>query len=96
MGSSADDIIHAAVDTLQRRAAARGGNVGALASVRLLVLNDEAEIAIDYLINTVNSFRLVLRQDEYDQLLAGATRLGYADSVTDIDPELLVPTSDNA
>ncbi|MDO0916760.1 hypothetical protein QQM39_39915 [Streptomyces sp. DT2A-34] len=95
MNNSAEDIIRAVVDTLKRRASARGETVPALDSVRNLVANDEAEIAIDYLINTVNSFRLTLRQDEYDQLMSAATRLDYADSVTDIDPRLLVPASDD-
>ncbi|MFD9513757.1 hypothetical protein [Streptomyces mirabilis] len=63
----------------------------ALDSVRDLVANDEAEIAIDHLINTVNAFRLTLRQDEHDRLMSAAARLNYADSVTDIDPRLLVP-----
>ncbi|MFJ6569170.1 hypothetical protein ACIQNU_17260 [Streptomyces sp. NPDC091292] len=91
MNSSADDIIRAVVDALERRASARGETVSALDSVRDLVANDEAEIAIDYLINAVNSFRLALRQDEYDRLMSAAARLDYADSVTDIDPQLLVP-----
>ncbi|MFF1746519.1 hypothetical protein [Streptomyces mirabilis] len=63
----------------------------ALDSVRALVANDEAEIVIDYLINTVDSFQLTLRQDAYDRLMSAAARLNYADSVTDIDPRLLVP-----
>ncbi|WP_208647981.1 hypothetical protein [Streptomyces tirandamycinicus] len=95
MNSSAEDIIRAVVDALKRRASTRGETVPALDSVRDLVANDEAEIAIDYLINTVNSFRLTLRKDEYDRLMSAATRLDYADSVTDIDPRLLVPTSDD-
>ncbi|MGW6602523.1 hypothetical protein [Streptomyces sp. NPDC055036] len=95
MNSSADDIIRAVVDTLQQRASARAETVPALDSVRDLVANDEAEIAIDYLINTVNSFRLALRQDEYDRLRSAAALLHYADSVTDIDPRLLVPASDD-
>ncbi|MHB9857401.1 hypothetical protein [Streptomyces sp. YIM S03343] len=68
----------------------------ALDSVRDLVSNDEAEIAVDYLVNTINSFRLMLRQDEYDRLMSAATRLDYADSVTDIDPRLLLPASDDS
>ncbi|GHD36620.1 hypothetical protein GCM10010317_001150 [Streptomyces mirabilis] len=42
-------------------------------------------------INTVNSFRLTLRQGEHDRLMSAAARLNYADSVTGIDPRLLVP-----
>ncbi|MEU9286242.1 hypothetical protein AB0D57_16360 [Streptomyces sp. NPDC048275] len=95
MNSSADDIIRTVVDTLKQRASARGETVPALDSVRHLVANDEADLAIDYLINTVNSFRLALRQDEYDRLMSAAARLDYADSVTDIDPRLLVPASDD-
>lgn len=79
----------ALADTPQ--ASARGETVRALDSVRDLVANDEAEIAIDHLINTVNAFRLTLRQDEHDRLMSAAARLNYADSVTDIDPRLLVP-----
>lgn len=95
MNSSTDDIIRAVVGTLKQRASARGETVPALDSVRDLVANDEAEIAIDYLINTINSFQLSLRQDEYDRLMSEAARLDYADSVTDIDPRLLVPASDD-
>lgn len=95
MNSSTDDIIRAVADILAQRASARGETVPALDTVRDLVANDEAEIAIDYLINTVNSFRLALRQDEYDRLMSAATRLDYADSVTDVDARLLVPASDD-
>ncbi|MEV4445545.1 hypothetical protein [Streptomyces mirabilis] len=42
-------------------------------------------------INTVNSFRLTLRQGEHGRLMSAAARLNHADSVTDIDPRLLVP-----
>jgi APA family basic amino acid/polyamine antiporter len=96
MKSSADDIIRAVVDALEQRASARGQTVRALGSVRGLVANDEAEIAVDYLINTINSFRLTMRQDEYDRLMSAAVRLDYADCVTDTDPQLLVPASDDA
>ncbi|MFC9843812.1 hypothetical protein [Streptomyces sp. NPDC127595] len=95
MKSSADDIIRAVVDALEQRASARGETVRALGSVRDLVANDEAEIAVDYLINTVNAFRLALRQDEYDRLVSAAVRLDYADCLTDIDRQLLVPHSDD-
>ncbi|MHA5047813.1 hypothetical protein [Streptomyces sp. SD15] len=95
MNSSADDIIRTVVDTLKQRAAARGETVPALDSVRNLVANDESDIAIDYLINTVNSFRLALRQDEYDRLMSAAVLLDYTDCVTDIDPRLLTPASDD-
>ncbi|MFJ6985647.1 MULTISPECIES: hypothetical protein [unclassified Streptomyces] len=91
MNSSADDIIREVLDALEQRASDRGETVRGLGSVRDLVANDEAEIAVDYLINTVNSFRLALRQDEYDRLMSAAVLLDYADCVTDIDPQLLVP-----
>ncbi|MFF8609570.1 hypothetical protein ACF06X_26985 [Streptomyces sp. NPDC015346] len=68
----------------------------ALDSVRSLVANDEAEIAIGYLINTVNSFRLALRQDEYDRLTSAAVQLNCADGLTDVDRRLIVPASDDA
>ncbi|MFF7593816.1 hypothetical protein [Streptomyces mirabilis] len=32
---------------------------------------DDTEVAIDHLINTVNSFRLTLCQEEYDRLMSG-------------------------
>lgn len=95
MNSSADDDIRAVVDALKQRASARGETAPALDSVLELVANDEAEIAIDYLINTANAFRLPMRQDEYDRLISAATRLDYADSVTDIDPGLLLPDPDD-
>lgn len=71
-----------------------GGDGAALDSVLDLVANDEAEIAVDYLVNTANAFRLPVRQDEYDRLLSAATRLDYADGVTEIDPTLLLPDPD--
>lgn len=95
MRSSAEDTIRAVVDALEQRASARGEPVRALCSVRDLVANDESEIAVDYLINTVNSFRLALRQDEYDRLMSAAVQLDYADCVTDIDPQLLIPDTDD-
>ncbi|MFD4872937.1 hypothetical protein ACFWOB_06150 [Streptomyces sp. NPDC058420] len=95
MNSSANDDIHAVVDTLKQRASARGETVPALASVLKLVANDEPEIAIDCLINTANAFRLPMRQDEYDRLMSAATRLEYADAVTDIEPTLLLPKLDD-
>jgi len=52
------------VDALKQRATARGEKVSALESVLDLVANDEAEIAIDYLIDTADAFRLPVRQDE--------------------------------
>ncbi|MEV0736814.1 hypothetical protein AB0I51_12790 [Streptomyces sp. NPDC050549] len=95
MNSSADDDIRALVDALKRRTAARGERVPALDSVLHLVANDEAEIAIDGLIHTANAFRLLSRQGEYDRLLAAAARLDHADGVTDIDPDLLRPVSED-
>ncbi|MFJ8489139.1 hypothetical protein ACIRBZ_12350 [Streptomyces sp. NPDC094038] len=86
---SVDGEILAVVDAVARRAAARGESIRALRSVRDLVANDEAEIAIDHLVNTANAFRLPLRQDEHERLMAAAARLDYADAVTDIDPRLL-------
>ncbi|GAX48560.1 hypothetical protein AQJ27_05765 [Streptomyces olivochromogenes] len=52
--------------------------VRALDPVRDLVASDEAEIAVDHLINTVDSFRLTLRQDEHDRLMSAAARLNVA------------------
>ncbi|MFJ3799930.1 hypothetical protein ACIPSJ_27060 [Streptomyces sp. NPDC090088] len=95
MNSSADNDIRAVIDTLKQRASARGETVPALDSVLNLVANGEAEIAIDYLVNTANAFRLPLRQDEYARLLSAAARLDYADGVTDIDPSLLLPDPDD-
>ncbi|WP_329241867.1 hypothetical protein OG223_03000 [Streptomyces sp. NBC_01478] len=94
MNSSADDDIRAVVGALKHRAAAREETAPALDSVLDLVANDEAEIAVDYLVNTANAFRLPVRQDEYDRLLSAATRLDYADGVTEIDPTLLLPDPD--
>ncbi|MGW3103648.1 hypothetical protein [Streptomyces sp. NPDC001100] len=95
MGSSADDDIRAVADALKRRAAARGERVRALDSVLHLVANDEAEIAIDHLVHTANAFRLPMRQGEHDRLMAAAARLDHADGVTDIDPGLLRPDSED-
>jgi hypothetical protein len=78
------------VDALKQRATARGEKVSALESVLDLVANDEAEIAIDYLIDTADAFRLPVRQDECDRLLSAAAQLDYADAVTDIDPTLFL------
>ena len=94
MNSSADDDIRAVVDALKQRTAAREERVRALDSVLHLVANDEAEIAIDHLVHTANAFRLPLRQDEHDRLMAAAARLDHADGVTDIDPDLLRPDSE--
>ncbi|MFE6488158.1 hypothetical protein ACFVGN_35220 [Streptomyces sp. NPDC057757] len=96
MNSSPDGVITAVADALEQRAAGRGQTVRALGSVRGLVANGDAEIAVDHLVNTVNSFRLALSRDEYDRLMAAATALDYADCVTDIDPGLLVPGFDDA
>ncbi|MEU9452972.1 hypothetical protein [Streptomyces sp. NPDC048277] len=84
-----DAEILAVVDAVERRASDRGEALPALRSVRNLVVNDEAELAIDYLVNTANAFGLPLRQDEHEQLMAAAARLDYADAVTDLDPRLL-------
>ncbi|MFG3289645.1 hypothetical protein ACGF3G_12695 [Streptomyces sp. NPDC048179] len=92
---SVDAEILAVVDGVERRAAARGERIRALDSVRDLVANDEAEIAIDYLVNTANAFGLPLRHDEYERLMAAASRLDYADAVTDLDPRLLLPAGDD-
>ncbi|MDK1476860.1 hypothetical protein QNO07_26240 [Streptomyces sp. 549] len=78
MGSSADDIVRTVVDALEQRAAARGETVSVLDPFRDLIANDGAEIATDHLVNTVYSFQLTLRRDEYGRLVAGATRLGVA------------------
>ncbi|WP_327237315.1 hypothetical protein OG349_28630 [Streptomyces sp. NBC_01317] len=59
-----------------------------------MVESDESEMAVDYLVNTVNACRLTLRQDEYDRLMWAADQLGSADDVTDIDTQLLVAASD--
>ncbi|MET9485177.1 hypothetical protein [Streptomyces sp. NPDC006638] len=96
MNSSADDVIRSVADAVQRRAQARGTSVPALDSVRSMVDSDESEMAVDYLVNTVNAFRLVLRQDEYDRLMWAADQLGSADDVTDIEPQLLAPAADEA
>jgi basic amino acid/polyamine antiporter, APA family len=95
--SASDSVeadILAVVDAVGRRASARGERIRALNSVRDLVANDEAEIAIDHLVNAANAFRLPLRADEHERLMAAATRLDYADAVTDIDPRLLLPAGD--
>ncbi|MEU6485295.1 hypothetical protein [Streptomyces sp. NPDC046887] len=94
MNTPEDGIIRAVADAVQRRAPGRGDAVGALDSVRDLVANDEAELAVDYLVSTVNWFRLTVRQDEYDRLMSAAARLSYADAVTGIDPRLLLPAED--
>ncbi|MFF2525632.1 hypothetical protein [Streptomyces liangshanensis] len=91
MNSPVDDVIRAVTDSLERRALALGKRVGALDSVRGLVAADEADIALDYLVNTANAFRLPMRQDEYDRLMEAARRLDPSDWVTDIDPQLLFP-----
>ena len=90
MNSSGDNEILAVVDAVERRASARGESIRALDSVRGLVANDEAEIAVDYLVNTANAFGLPLRRDEHERLMAAASLLGYADAVTDLDPRLLL------
>ncbi|MYV56227.1 hypothetical protein [Streptomyces sp. SID3212] len=96
MNSSADDVIRSVADAVEQRALARGTHVPALGSVRSMVDSDESEMAVDYLVNTVNSYRLTLGQDEYDRLMWAADKLGSADDVTDIDPQLLVPAADEA
>lgn len=96
MHSPVDEVILAVVDAVKQRARTQAVSVRALESVRDLVVNDEAEIAIDYLVNTVNFHRLTLRQDEYERLLEAAARLGCADGVTDVDPRLLVPSRSSA
>jgi len=99
--------VRAADEQFHRRRHPRGGRrpaatnrgpgrgVRALDSVLHLVANDEAEIAIDHLIHTANAFRLPLRQDEHDRLMGAAARLDHADGVTDIDPDLLRPDSED-
>ncbi|MFF3849261.1 hypothetical protein [Streptomyces sp. NPDC002328] len=94
MHGPVDELILAVADAVAQRARVQGVFMRGLVSVRDLVVNDEAEIAIDCLVNTVNFHRLPLRRDEYDQLMEAADRLGCADGVTDVDPRLLVPPSD--
>ncbi|MEW1773230.1 hypothetical protein [Streptomyces sp. NPDC086777] len=72
VSDSAEADILAVVDAVGRCTSARGESIRALESVRDLVANDEAEIAIDYLVNTANAFRLPLRQDEHERLLLPA------------------------
>ncbi|MGW1143982.1 hypothetical protein ACWD6I_02735 [Streptomyces sp. NPDC002454] len=95
MNRSVEDTLRAVVDALERRALAdRTEALPALRSVRALLANDEAEIAVDYLVNTLNAFRLALRQDEYGCLVTAAGLLDQADTVTDLDPRLLRPASE--
>ncbi|MFJ8563157.1 hypothetical protein ACIRD0_38020 [Streptomyces microflavus] len=86
----AEFIIVQVVGSLQLQADGRRINIAALQSMRELAANDEPEIAIDYLVNTLNSFGLTLKQDEYDRLSALAVRLEYTDALTDIRPELIL------
>ncbi|MEO3974968.1 hypothetical protein [Streptomyces sp. CAU 1734] len=88
--------VYAVVDALEERAAARGVSVGALTSVRELVANGEPDTAIDYLVNTVNSSRLLLGRAEYERLLSAAAELDCVDDLTDVDPRLLVNDPDEA
>ncbi|MFD3972095.1 hypothetical protein [Streptomyces cyaneofuscatus] len=83
-------ILVQVVGSLQLQADERGISVVALRSMRELAANDEPEIAIDHLVNTVNSFGLTLKRDEYDRLSALAVRLEYPDVLTDIRPELML------
>ncbi|WP_411082244.1 hypothetical protein [Streptomyces sp. cmx-18-6] len=89
MDHYADAVIAMVVGALERQAAARGLRVDVLQSVRELAANDEAEIALDYLVHAVNSSGLTLSQDQYDRLRALALRLEYSDVLTDIRPERL-------
>ncbi|AGK75115.1 hypothetical protein ACIF6I_36380 [Streptomyces microflavus] len=90
MDRYAEFIIVPVIGSLQLQADERGVSGLALQSMRELVANDEPEIAIDYLVNTVNSFGLTLKRDEYERLSALAVRLQYADILTDIRPELIL------
>ncbi|WP_328915233.1 MULTISPECIES: hypothetical protein [unclassified Streptomyces] len=97
MDPSHDADIHRIVDSLTRRAAARGlPHLNFLGSVRELVGTGEPDTAIDWLINGVNAFRLPMRHAEYARLLAIAELLDGPDSVTDIDPDLLIEDTDDA
>ncbi|RPE42029.1 hypothetical protein EDD90_5130 [Streptomyces sp. Ag109_O5-1] len=96
MDPSVDAAVLAVVDAVRRRASARGETVRALDSVRDLVVNDEAEIAIGHLVHTADAFGLAVRRDEYERLMAAATALGYADAVTDLGPRLLLPADDDS
>ncbi|MFD7218484.1 hypothetical protein [Streptomyces cyaneofuscatus] len=86
----AEFVIVQVVGSLEKQADERGISVVALRSMRELAANDEPEIAIDYLVNTVNSFGLTLKRDEYEKISALAVRLQYADVLTDIRPELIL------
>ncbi|MCM2388187.1 hypothetical protein [Streptomyces albipurpureus] len=97
MTRTAAASVYAVVDALERRAVTRGISVPALTSVRELVANGEPDMAIDYLVNTVNSFRLLLGRAEYTRLLSAAAELDYdADDLTDLEPRLLVADPDQA
>ncbi|MGW3439891.1 hypothetical protein ACWDB3_22185 [Streptomyces bacillaris] len=89
MDRYAESAILPVIVSLQLQADERGISVVALQSMRELVANDEPEIAIDYLVNTMNSFGLTLKQDEHERLSVLAVRLQYADILTDIRPELI-------
>ncbi|MFJ8845674.1 hypothetical protein ACIRFF_22515 [Streptomyces cyaneofuscatus] len=91
MDHHAEFIIVTLVDSLQRQADARRIAVPALRSMRELAANDEPEIAIDYLVNTVNSYGLTLKREEYDRLSALADRLDHLDVLADIRPESVLP-----
>ncbi|MEU5160912.1 hypothetical protein AB0G74_15075 [Streptomyces sp. NPDC020875] len=68
--------------------------MGALTSVRDLVANGEPDMAIDYLVNTVNAFQLALQRTEYERLLSVAAELDCAHSLTDVNPRLIVTDPD--
>ncbi|MFF6905403.1 hypothetical protein ACFY9Q_05630 [Streptomyces sp. NPDC012389] len=91
MDHHAEFIIVTLVGSLQRQTGERRIAVPALRSMRELAANDEPEIAIDHLVNTVNSYGLTLKREEYDRLSALAVRLDHLDVLADIRPELILP-----
>ncbi|MGW1203415.1 hypothetical protein [Streptomyces cyaneofuscatus] len=91
MDHHAEFVIVTLVGSLRRQADERRIVVPALRSMCELAANDEPEIAIDYLVNTVNSYGLTLKREERDRLSALAVRLDHLDVLADIRAELILP-----
>ncbi|MFD5494532.1 hypothetical protein ACFYY3_05595 [Streptomyces sp. NPDC001812] len=87
---SPDALLHATTEGIARRVTGEKGPATALRSVRELIDNDEAELALDDLARVIEYFRIPILRVEYDQLVTAATLLNSMDSLLETGVERLV------
>ena len=87
---SPDALLRATVVAIARRTVGDPRPAEALLSVLELIDNDEAELALDHLMRSVEYHRIPVLREEYDRLVAEAARLDSEDSLSETGLEQFV------